>query len=112
MGTLMHAASAVGSRCRGMSWWRYRAIRARSGATQLRGSQDRAEPDVRPLRHDVDAVGRCPHGVLTPASWMAMNATRYMHQYGVSSAGFGRAVVQIREYAASNPGCLGFPAAP
>src|SRR5882757_330759 len=34
---------------------------------------------------------------------MALNATRYMHTYGVTSADFGRAVVQLREYAATNP---------
>jgi acetyl-CoA acetyltransferase len=34
---------------------------------------------------------------------MAFNATRYMHTYGVTSADFGRAVVQLREYAATNP---------
>jgi acetyl-CoA acetyltransferase len=34
---------------------------------------------------------------------MALNATRYMHTYGVTSADFGRAVVQLRDYAATNP---------
>jgi acetyl-CoA acetyltransferase len=34
---------------------------------------------------------------------MSLNATRYMHTYGVTSADFGRAVVQLREYAATNP---------
>ena len=48
-----------------------------------------------------------PFGVLTPASWIALNATRYMHQYGVTSADFGRAVVQLREYAATNPDAWG-----
>ena len=44
-----------------------------------------------------------PYGVLTPASWMALNATRYMHASGSTSADFGRAVVQLRAYAATNP---------
>ena len=44
-----------------------------------------------------------PFGVLTPASWMSLNATRYMHTYGVTSEDFGRAVVQFRAYAATNP---------
>jgi acetyl-CoA acetyltransferase len=44
-----------------------------------------------------------PFGVLTPASWMSLNATRYMHTFGVTSADFGRAVVQLRAYAAANP---------
>jgi acetyl-CoA acetyltransferase len=41
--------------------------------------------------------------VLTPASWISLNATRYMHTYGVTSEDFGRAVVQLRAYAATNP---------
>jgi acetyl-CoA acetyltransferase len=34
---------------------------------------------------------------------MSLNASRYMHVYGVSSEDFGRAVVQLRAYAATNP---------
>jgi acetyl-CoA acetyltransferase len=34
---------------------------------------------------------------------MSLNATRYMHAFGVESADFGRAVVQLRAYAANNP---------
>ena len=49
-----------------------------------------------------------PYGVLTPASWMALNATRYMHTYGVTSADFGRAVVQLRAYAETNPAAWGY----
>ena len=44
-----------------------------------------------------------PFGVLTPASWVSLNATRYMHVYGVTNEDFGRAVVQLRQYAANNP---------
>jgi acetyl-CoA acetyltransferase len=49
-----------------------------------------------------------PYGVLTPASWMALNSTRYMHEYRVTSADIGRAVVQLREYAATNPNAWGY----
>jgi acetyl-CoA acetyltransferase len=49
-----------------------------------------------------------PYGVLTPASWMALNATRYMHTYGVTSADIGRAVVQLRAYAETNPAAWGY----
>ena len=49
-----------------------------------------------------------PHGVLTPASWMSFNAVRYMHTYGVTSEDFGRAVVQFRAYAATNPEAWGY----
>jgi acetyl-CoA acetyltransferase len=34
---------------------------------------------------------------------MALNSTRYMHESGATSEDFGRAVVQMREYAAKNP---------
>jgi acetyl-CoA acetyltransferase len=34
---------------------------------------------------------------------MALNATRYMYRSGATSADFGRAVVQMRSYAATNP---------
>lgn len=44
-----------------------------------------------------------PFGVMTPASWMSFAAVRYMHDYDVTSADFGRAVVQLRAYAAANP---------
>jgi acetyl-CoA acetyltransferase len=44
-----------------------------------------------------------PFGVLTPASWISLNATRYMHMSGATSADFGRAVVTLRDYAATNP---------
>ncbi len=49
-----------------------------------------------------------PFGVLTPASWMALNSVRYMHEYGVESADIGRAVVQLRAYAATNPAAWGY----
>ena len=34
---------------------------------------------------------------------MSLNAVRYMHAYGATSEDFGRAVVQFRDYAATNP---------
>jgi acetyl-CoA acetyltransferase len=39
---------------------------------------------------------------------MALNATRYMYQYGATSEDFGRAVVQLRDYAATNPAAWGY----
>jgi acetyl-CoA acetyltransferase len=49
-----------------------------------------------------------PFGVLTPASWMALNSTRYMYEYGVTSEDIGRAVVQLRAYAETNPAAWGY----
>ena len=43
------------------------------------------------------------YGLLTPASWVAMSATRYMAEYGATSEDFGRVSVADRKHAASNP---------
>ena len=52
-----------------------------------------------------------PFGVLTPASWMALNATRYMHAYGVTErrlrAG-GRPAARLRRH---QPAAWGYRAA-
>ena len=42
-------------------------------------------------------------GLFTPASWVGMQARRYMHQYGATSEDFGRATVISRQHAATNP---------
>ncbi len=44
-----------------------------------------------------------PYGLLTPASWVAMSARRYMAEYGATSADFGRVSVACRRHAATNP---------
>jgi acetyl-CoA acetyltransferase len=44
-----------------------------------------------------------PYGLLTPASWVAMSARRYMVQYGATSEDFGRVSVADRKHAATNP---------
>jgi acetyl-CoA acetyltransferase len=99
-GVLLHAAAAVASGAADVVV-AYRAIKARSGARF-----GRAEVGGRPTssHSGTTAMQWCsPFGVLTPASWMSLNATRYMHAFGVDSADFGRAVVQLRAYAANNP---------
>jgi len=99
-GVLLHAASAVAAGIADVVVV-YRAIKARSGqrfgraAIGSRGTSSHSGST---------AMQWCtPYGVLTPASWMSLNAVRYMHVYGVSNEDFGRAVVQFREYAANNP---------
>jgi acetyl-CoA acetyltransferase len=99
-GVLLHAAAAVASGAARVVV-AYRAIKARSGSRF-----GRAQATGRPTSsHSGSTSGQwcTPFGVLTPASWMALNATRYMHAYGVTSEDFGRAVVQLRAYAATNP---------
>ena len=52
---------------------------------------------------EVDFGWSSPFGLLTPASWVAMFATRYMHEYGATSEDFGRVSVADRKHAAKNP---------
>ena len=106
MGVLLHAAAAVASGAAEVVVV-YRAIRARSGATRFGGAKTAASPTSG--HSGTTAMQWCmPFGVLTPASWMAFNSVRYMHQFGVTSADIGRAVVQLREYAAANPAAWGY----
>jgi acetyl-CoA acetyltransferase len=44
-----------------------------------------------------------PYGLLSPASWAAMHARRYMHEYGATNEDFGRIAVVDRKHAATNP---------
>ena len=100
MGVLLHAATAVASGAADVVV-AYRAIKARSGPrfgrAEVRGAPGNAHAGTTASQWCI------PFGVLTPASWMALNVTRYMHTYGVTSADFGRAVVQLRDHAATNP---------
>jgi len=44
-----------------------------------------------------------PYGLMTPAAWVALQARRYMHEYGVTNEDFGRIAVVDRAHAATNP---------
>ena len=44
-----------------------------------------------------------PYGLLTPASWVALHARRYMETYGVTNADFAPIAVVDRKHAATNP---------
>jgi acetyl-CoA acetyltransferase len=106
MGVLLHAASAVASGAAEVVV-AYRAIRARSGATRFGGAK--VAPSPTSGHAGTTAMQWCmPFGVLTPASWMALNSTRYMHEFGVRSEDIGRAVVQLRQYALTNPAAWGY----
>ena len=109
MGVLLHAASAVASGAADVVVG-YRAIRARSGASRFGGAKS---PRVRPRRTRARprCSGACRYGVLTPASWMALNATRYMHEFGVDQRRLrsrGRATARVRGH---QPERLGLRAA-
>ncbi len=106
MGVLLHAAAAIASGAADVVVG-YRAIRARSGATRF--GEAKLAPSATSAHSGTTATQWCrPYGVLTPASWFSLNCTRYMHQFGVTSEDFGRAVVQLRAYAATNPAAWGY----
>ncbi|HXY44680.1 MAG TPA: hypothetical protein VEH29_10870, partial [Acidimicrobiales bacterium] len=44
-----------------------------------------------------------PYGALTPAAILSMDALPYMERYGVTNEDFGRYIVGIRDFAATNP---------
>ncbi|MER6139413.1 lipid-transfer protein [Streptomyces sparsogenes] len=76
----------------------YRAFNERSGRRFGSGVQHR-EPSV-----EGTALGwALPFGLLTPASWIAMAARRYLHTYGLSPDVFGHVAVTDRRHAATNP---------
>jgi 17-hydroxy-3-oxo-4-pregnene-20-carboxyl-CoA lyase len=70
----------------------YRAFNERSG--NRFGRTDRP-------RNDYDWYA--PFGLVTPGSWVAMFAQRYMYEFGVTSEDFGRVSVADRKHAATNP---------
>ncbi|GLX21780.1 MULTISPECIES: lipid-transfer protein [Streptomyces] len=76
----------------------YRAFNERSGRRFGSGVQQR-EPSA-----EGAALGwSLPWGLLTPASWVAMAAQRYLHTYGLTPDAFGHVAVTGRRHAANNP---------
>ncbi|SCE53772.1 lipid-transfer protein, partial [Streptomyces sp. OspMP-M43] len=76
----------------------YRAFNERSGRRFGSGVQ-RREPTA-----EGAALGwNLPYGLLTPASWVAMAAQRYLHSYGLGPEVFGHVAVVDRRHAARNP---------
>jgi acetyl-CoA acetyltransferase len=78
----------------------YRAMNERSMQRFGAGVQDR--PPL-PTTESAHFGWYAPYGLLTPASWVAMCAQRYLHAYGASSEDFGRISVADRRHAATNP---------
>jgi acetyl-CoA acetyltransferase len=98
-GTVAQAAMAVAS---GQCDYAlaYRAFNERSWHRFGTGVQSRAAGSE---AIDTQFAWTSPYGLLTPASWVAMFATRYMHEYGATSLDFGRVAVADRKHAATNP---------
>jgi acetyl-CoA acetyltransferase len=78
----------------------YRAFNERSGRRFGAGVQDRPPAATAEQAH---FAWYAPFGLLTPAQWVAMFASRYMHEYGATSEDFGRVAVADRMHAATNP---------
>lgn len=76
----------------------YRAFNERSGR-RFGAGVTRREPSAEGV-----ALGwTLPFGLLTPASWVAMAAQRYLHVHGLTPEVFGHVAVAGRAYAATNP---------
>ncbi|MFF1511633.1 lipid-transfer protein [Streptomyces sp. NPDC058326] len=76
----------------------YRAFNERSGRRFGSGVKER-EPSA-----EGAALGwQLPFGLLTPASWVAMAAQRYLHTFGLTPDAFGHVAVTDRRHAARNP---------
>lgn len=98
-GTIAQAAAAIYS---GQAEYVlcYRAFNERSWHRFGQGVQNQHDS---PEAFDVSFSWTSPFGLLTPAQWVAMFATRYMHEYGATSEDFGRVAVADRKHAANNP---------
>ncbi|TQK53169.1 acetyl-CoA acetyltransferase [Streptomyces sp. SLBN-118] len=95
--TVQQAALAVASKIAEVVVC-YRAFNERSGRRFGSGVQHR-EPSA-----EGTALGwNLPFGLLTPASWVAMAAQRYLHTYGLTPDAFGHVAVTGRRHAANNP---------
>jgi acetyl-CoA acetyltransferase len=77
----------------------YRAMNERS---QYRFGQAFVPPPF-PNAESANWSWTVPFGLATPASWVALAARRYMHEFGATSEDFGRVSVACRRHAATNP---------
>jgi 17-hydroxy-3-oxo-4-pregnene-20-carboxyl-CoA lyase len=78
----------------------YRAFNERSGNRFGAGVQGRPPA---PNAENAQFAWYAPHGLLTPASWVAMFGQRYLHVAGATTEDFGRVAVADRKHAATNP---------
>ena len=78
----------------------YRAFNERSG---MRFGQVNTALVQQVNSSGTDNAFSYPHGLSTPAGFVAMVAQRYMHEYGATSEDLGRIAVVDRKHAAVNP---------
>lgn len=97
VGTILHAVMAVATGVADNVIC-YRAMNGRSGQRMGQGiSGQIVSSDL------VHWSWYMPYGMLTPGSWIAMIANRYMHRYGVTAEDLGRVAISQRNYAQNNP---------
>ena len=78
----------------------YRGFNERSGQ---RFGQVSSAAATQANTNGLDNAWSYPHGLSTPAATVAMQARRYMHEYGATSEDFGAVAVADRRHAATNP---------
>lgn len=98
-GTVLQAAMAVATGVADVVVC-YRGFNERSGQ---RFGQVSVAANAQPNTNGLDNAWTYPMGLTTPAATVAMQARRYMHEYGATSEDFGRVAVADRRHAANNP---------
>lgn len=102
VGTILHAVMAVATGVADNVIC-YRAMNGRSGQRMGQGiSGQIVSSDL------IHWSWYMPYGMLTPGSWIAMIANKYMHHYGVTSEDLGRVAISQRNYAQTNPRAFGY----
>lgn len=96
VGTILQAAMAVATGvARHVVCWR--AMNGRSGQRMGQGvSGNIISSDL------IHWSWYLPYGMLTPGSWIAMIANRYMRRYGATAEDLGRVAISQRNYAKTN----------
>ena len=83
------------------TWWS--ATAASTSARAAGSGSSRSRPRQQVNTNGLDNAWTYPMGLGTPAATVAMQARRYMHEYGATSEDFGRVAVADRRHAATNP---------
>lgn len=103
-GTVQQAAMAVATGVADVVVC-YRGFNERSGQ---RFGQTSVAANAQVNTNGLDNAWSYPHGLTTPAATVAMQAQRYMHEFGATSEDFGRVAVADRRHAATNPNAFFF----
>ena len=98
-GTVQQAAMAVATGVADVVVC-YRGFNERSGQ---RYGQVQSWAATQVNSNGLDNAWSYPYGLSTPAATVAMQARRYMHEYGATSRDFGVVAVADRKHAATNP---------